>query len=95
MDGDDLDWAAVQRIVDDYANVDVPCLILWGAYDDTLPVSMGFKLEDQIPTAELYIVEDCMHSIQLEYPVLVAEAIRSFNASNEPLVLVVSERSHQ
>ncbi len=95
MDGERLDWPAVERIVGDYANVDVPCLILWGAYDDTLPVSMGFKLADQIPTAELYIVEDCMHSIQLEYPALVAETIRRFiNESNEPLVLVVPERSH-
>ncbi len=87
MDGDDLDWPAVQRIVGDYANVEVPCLILWGEYDDTLPVSMGFKLEKQIPTAELYIVEDCMHSIQLERPVLVADVIRRFTKSSEPLVL--------
>ncbi len=94
MDGDDLDWPAVQRIVGDYANVDVPCLILWGEYDDTLPVSMGFKLEKQIPTAELYIVEDCMHSIQLEHPVLVADVIRRFTESSEPLVLAAPERSH-
>ncbi len=96
MDGDDLDWPAVERMVADYANVDVPCLILWGEYDDTLPVSMGFKLEEQIPTARLHIVEDCMHSPQLEHPVLVAEAIRRFtNESNKPLVLVVPEGSHQ
>ena len=86
MDGDDLDWPAVKSIVRDYANVDIPCLILWGAYDDTLPLSMGYKVAGQIPTAEFYIVEDCKHSIQLEYPVLCADVIRRFTESGEVLV---------
>ncbi len=80
LNGDELDWPAVKRIVSDYGNIAVPCLILWGEYDDTLPVAMGHKLAGQIPTAELQIVEDCKHSIQLEYPVLCANEIRRFSS---------------
>jgi pimeloyl-ACP methyl ester carboxylesterase len=78
MNDDRPDWSAIRSIVADYANVDVPCLIVWGRYDETLPESMGFKLTAQIPTAELHVVENCKHSVQLERPILAAKLVREF-----------------
>jgi pimeloyl-ACP methyl ester carboxylesterase len=77
---EDVDWlcAALTRTNTLLANVDVPCLIVWGRYDETLPESMGFKLTAQIPTAELHVVENCKHSVQLERPILAAKLVREF-----------------
>lgn len=74
------DWPAIHRVVADYANVDVPCLIVWGARDETLPVAMGYKLAAQLPNAQLHVVPNCMHSVHLEDPVLCANLIRDFIA---------------
>lgn len=77
-DDGQLDWPAIERMVADYGNVDVPCLILWGAHDKTLPRSMGFKLEKQIPGAKLETLPSCKHSPQLEHPTRCADYIRRF-----------------
>lgn len=74
------DWPAIHDVVADYANVDVPCLIVWGARDETLPVAMGYKLAAQLPNAQLHVVPNCMHSVHLEDPVLCANLIRDFIA---------------
>ncbi len=76
-----LDRSAVMPLVDEYKNVDVPCLIIWGAYDETLPEAMGHKLQDEIPTAELYVLDNCKHSTQLECPERCADLILAFTAS--------------
>jgi pimeloyl-ACP methyl ester carboxylesterase len=72
------DWEAIEVLEADYANVRVPALILWGARDETLPASMGYKLRAQLPDARLRIVEESMHSLPTERPALCAEYIRSF-----------------
>ncbi len=78
MRDDRPDWPVIERLVGDYANVRVPCLIVWGAHDETLPVSMGYKLAAQLPLAQLHVVPDCMHSVHLERPILCANLIRDF-----------------
>ncbi len=76
-----LDRSVVMPLVDEYKNVDVPCLIIWGRYDETLPMEMGCKLARQIPTAELYVLDNCKHSMQLEFPDRCADLIVAFTAS--------------
>jgi pimeloyl-ACP methyl ester carboxylesterase len=76
-----VDWPAIARIEADYANVGVPCLIVWGRRDEVLPEAMGHKIADQIPTAELYVVEHCKHSVHLECPRLCADIIGRFTAA--------------
>ena len=51
-------WNAIESLVADYANVQVPILLLWGNRDETLPLSMGYKLLAELPDARLLIVED-------------------------------------
>jgi pimeloyl-ACP methyl ester carboxylesterase len=72
------DWPAIQRMVSDYANISVPTLIVWGAWDETLPVSMGHKLKDEIPGARLRKIEQCGHSLPSECPVECAQIIGAF-----------------
>jgi pimeloyl-ACP methyl ester carboxylesterase len=72
------DWERIDELEADYVNVDVPTLILWGERDETLPVSMGYKLQAQLPDARLTVVKESMHSLQLERPGLTARLIREF-----------------
>ncbi len=76
------DWAAIRRLEADYRNIDVRCLIVWGQCDETLPVSMGYKLRDQIVGARLIVISDCMHSIQTECPHDCARLIREFGTGS-------------
>jgi len=71
-------WPEIRALEAQYANVDVPCLIIWGRCDETLPVTMGRKLEKQIPGAVLWEVPDAKHSPHQERADLVAHRIAAF-----------------
>ena len=49
---------------------------------DILPVSMGHKLQAEIPGAELVRFADANHSIHAEKPVAFAKLLRAFESSN-------------
>ena len=72
------DWEAIEALTDDYANVDVPVLILWGRRDETLALSIGYKLLAELPDARLRIVPTGKHSLQADRPKLVADWIERF-----------------
>jgi hypothetical protein len=82
--GKTLDQDAVRRLEAAYKNITVPCLIVWGDCDETLPLSMGYKLKDQIPNARLAIVPDCKHLLPLEKPTVCAQLCRSFDRDLRP-----------
>ncbi len=77
------DWDAMESLEEGYARVDVPCLILWGRRDETLPISMGYKLAAQLPDATLLPVPEGMHSIHLEQPELCVRLIDEFGADGK------------
>jgi pimeloyl-ACP methyl ester carboxylesterase len=68
----------VQEIVSGYANVRAPCLIIWGAQDDIFPTSMGYKLADRLPNAQLRIVNSAMHGLATERPGICVNLLRDF-----------------
>ena len=72
------DWDRIEELVADYDNVRVPCLIVWGARDETLPASMGYKLQAQLPDAWLWVVGESKHWLPLERPTFTANTIRAF-----------------
>jgi pimeloyl-ACP methyl ester carboxylesterase len=77
------DWEGIRRQAADYANVDVPTLIVWGARDEALPAAMGHKLKDDIRGAQLVRLEDCAHSIATEKPLECAQMIRGFMVARD------------
>ena len=83
-------WDEIEALERDYANVDVRCLILYGARDETFPKSMGYKLRAQLPHAWLRVMADCTHSLMCDAPAACAEHIRTFletAGAGMPLVL--------
>lgn len=78
------DWEAMERLEAGYASVRVPTLILWGRRDETLPISMGYKLAAQIPGAEFIPIDGSMHSPHIDDPERCAEAILGFTHARAP-----------
>ena len=80
IEGTRPDWEKIERLTDDYARIDRPVMLIWGTRDTTLPLSMGYKLQREIPGAKLTVLEKTMHTIQGERPRLTANLIREFIA---------------
>jgi pimeloyl-ACP methyl ester carboxylesterase len=79
------DWPAIDRLVAQYGNIDVPVTITFGEHDEAMPAAMSYKLARQIPGAKLEPLPHCMHSPHLECPVELAGIIRrSIGAAPAP-----------
>lgn len=78
------DWSKIDPLVEAYARVDVPTLIIWGTHDEVLPLSMGYKLAAQLPRARLVAVPAGMHSLVIEEPRAVAWVVREYLAGRNP-----------
>ena len=63
---------ADQRYTDEieprYSKIDVPVLVAWGLNDTWIPVDRAHRLAEQIPGAELRLVPEAGHLIQLDAP---------------------------
>jgi len=60
--------ADLAEITARYAEIDVPTLLLWGRHDPVVPLSVGEKLFDVLPNAQLVILEECGHLPPEELP---------------------------
>ena len=76
------DWERIEPIVERYALVKVPCLIIWGARDETFPLATGYKLAAELPNARLRILRESMHGLTWERPAPCAKLIREFIETN-------------
>jgi pimeloyl-ACP methyl ester carboxylesterase len=77
------DWPAIVRLETNYTNVDVPCLIAWGKWDETLTETMGHKIRDYVPGARLVEITHAGHSVMSEQPLACAHIIRTGQAEVE------------
>ncbi len=85
-DGQSLDWRRVEQLEEQQRQARTPALILWGHRDSTLPVSMGYKLAAQLPSAQLIVIDKVKHSPHIDMPRTVAAIIDAFvDASPLPL----------
>ncbi len=75
-----VDEQRVKQLEAGYAHVTVPCLIVWGESDETLPAEMGYKIMRDVPDARLVVVRDTKHLLPLERPRLCAGLVRQFHA---------------
>lgn len=57
------------------SRVRVPTLIIWGRRDKLTPVSDALLMKEEIPQAELFIIEEARHSPQFTHPEQVFEQI--------------------
>ncbi|HJW30587.1 MAG TPA: alpha/beta hydrolase [Saprospiraceae bacterium] len=60
------------------ASIPHPTLIVWGAQDRTVPVKYAHEFHSRIPHAKLEIISECGHSVPMEKPAELCEAIRNF-----------------
>ncbi len=71
--------AAGDHSAEEYlAKIDVPVLIVAGEKDTFTPASLSHFMAEQIPQAELLMLEGGTHVAPIEQPELVAERIKAF-----------------
>jgi pimeloyl-ACP methyl ester carboxylesterase len=61
-----------------YPTIDLPVLIVWGAEDTWIPVDRAHRLASLIPGAELALVENAGHLIQLDRPDELEKVLRGW-----------------
>lgn len=67
--------AFTDEIEPDYERLDLPVLVAWGRDDTWIPVDRAQRLAALIPGAELEIVDEAGHLIQLDQPVRLATTL--------------------
>lgn len=58
--------------------MDVPTLVLWGKEDAVVPFAVAKAYAARIPGAEMVVLPEAGHSPQMEAPVRVADAVKTF-----------------
>lgn len=66
------------NLKDDVKSIKAPTLVLWGKHDKVVIFNVAEYYRDNIPNAELELIENASHSPQLEVPELVAKKIDEF-----------------
>ena len=61
-----------------YPSLTLPTLLIWGAHDPIVPLSVGQRLAAALPHARLEIVPDCGHVPQEEAPEETVRLVESF-----------------
>jgi pimeloyl-ACP methyl ester carboxylesterase len=68
----------IAAVTSRYQTISVPVLIIWGAEDEVVPVSLGHNFKRDIPNSELVILPDCGHIPLEEEPGETTKLIVSF-----------------
>lgn len=69
------DQAYTDEVEPRYGDIDVPVLVVWGEQDTWIPVDRAHRLAAAIPGAELELIPDAGHLIQLDAPVALSVAL--------------------
>ena len=80
----DLDGQRVSATDRLYLAERMPTLLVWGAEDPIIPVEHGRTAHRQIPGSRLVEIPGAGHWPQLDDPIGVAQALRSFIETTEP-----------
>lgn len=60
------------------ADISVPTLLIFGEHDTLTPPEVGRRMQEAIPHAELVVVEDAGHLVNIEQPDVFNATIRAF-----------------
>ena len=74
------DFAKLEPYEGGLARMDRPTLLLWGADDAFAPLAGAHRLEDQLPAAELEVVEGSGHFVYADAPARCSVAVTEFLA---------------
>lgn len=66
-----------------YKTIRFPTLILWCQSDKIVPIPLGRRLHEEMPTSELVVLADCGHMPQEEKPEDTVRAIQVFLARHD------------
>lgn len=67
-----------EAVGDKAASISVPTLVVWGAEDTTVPITMGQAFARAIPRAKLVTIDESGHVPSLEQPVRFVTAVEGF-----------------
>lgn len=68
----------VELLVQAYAAIDAPVLVIWGEEDTVLPVELGERLAAEMQNAQLLKIAGCGHNSQEECPEAFADEVSEF-----------------
>jgi pimeloyl-ACP methyl ester carboxylesterase len=77
----EADQAYTDEIEPLYPSLDLPVLVVWGSEDTWIPPDRAYRLASVIPGAQLRVVEDAGHLIQLDQPVALENILRGWLSS--------------
>jgi pimeloyl-ACP methyl ester carboxylesterase len=80
----EADQAYTDEIEPLYPTLDLPVLVVWGREDTWIPVDRAHRLASLIPGAELQIVDDAGHLIQLDQPAELVTILQRWLLSQAP-----------
>jgi pimeloyl-ACP methyl ester carboxylesterase len=69
------DEAYTDEIEGLYSQLDLPVLVVWGRDDTWIPVDRAHQLSALIPGAQLRIIDDAGHLVQLDQPAVLAATL--------------------
>lgn len=58
----------LQNLQKHFSSINAQTLVIWGKQDRFLPFIHAYKAEKKLPTAEVYIIDQCGHCPQIERP---------------------------
>jgi pimeloyl-ACP methyl ester carboxylesterase len=73
-----IDSGDSKVITDGLAQVNVPCLVLWGEDDTIIPKSHALQFANALPQATVRLIPACGHAPQEEQPQATAAVLHSF-----------------
>ncbi|MDQ0270897.1 alpha/beta fold hydrolase [Cytobacillus purgationiresistens] len=59
-------------------SIQTPCLLIWGEHDRVVPLSIGKRLKEDLPHAELVVIPEAGHLIPEEKPQEVMSVIEKY-----------------
>lgn len=62
----------------DLAKLDIPTLVVHGRQDVIVPIECSYYLADNLPNADLYVIDKCGHWTQVEQATRFATILRDF-----------------
>lgn len=68
----------IGSLVAQYKTISVPVLIIWGAEDEVVPLSLGKRFKRDIPDSQLVIIPQCGHMPPEEQPGKTTGIIEAF-----------------